>query len=118
MKLARVRTNSILNCWEMSLIILYKLVLKKQKNERPLIHLRFIEILVERRLLITNYDEIRLNGKLHVILKILKEDAKQQFALVWILTHAKKKVQKLISKNHIFKDVNTHKSLKRDIFAS
>lgn len=48
MKLARVRTNSILNCWEMSLIILYKLVLKKQKNERPLIHLRFIEILVER----------------------------------------------------------------------
>lgn len=64
----------------MSLIILYKLVLKKQKNERPLIHLRFIEILVERRLLITNYDEIRLNG--NVILKILKEDAKQQFALV------------------------------------
>lgn len=37
MKLARVRTNSILNCLINSCILYnYILVLKKQKNERPL----------------------------------------------------------------------------------
>ena len=74
---------------EISLInsyILYKLV-KKQRNERPLNHLQFRKILVkqlkgdfrqQRRpsTSTSNSDEIRLNGKLHVMLSGTKSDCK------------------------------------------
>ena len=65
--------------------IFYKSI-KKQKNERPLTRLQFVKILVDQlradfrlsrdrtSISIANYDEIRLNGKLHVILTETKKD--------------------------------------------
>ncbi|CAK9804154.1 PiggyBac transposable element-derived protein 4 [Anthophora plagiata] len=66
--------------------ILYKLV-KKQRNEKPLNHLQFRKILVKqlkgdfrqpRRVSTStsNSDNIRLNGKLHVMLSGAKRDCK------------------------------------------
>ncbi|KAL6417866.1 hypothetical protein ACFW04_012481 [Cataglyphis niger] len=60
---------------EISLInsyILYKLE-KNKKGEKPLSHLRFLKTLQPST---SHFDEIRLNGKLHVLLKGTKRDCK------------------------------------------
>lgn len=65
--------------------ILYKLE-KTEKGEKPLSHLRFLKTLVEElggsyrqqreQASTSHFDEIRLNGKLHVILKGQKGTAR------------------------------------------
>ncbi|CAK9810345.1 PiggyBac transposable element-derived protein 4 [Anthophora quadrimaculata] len=67
--------------------ILYKLE-KKQRNERPLSHLRYVKTLVDQlrgdfrqnrdriSAFTSTFDEIRLNEKLHIILTGTKKDCK------------------------------------------
>lgn len=67
--------------------ILYKSI-KKQRNERPLSHLQYVKTLVDQlrgdfrqtrdraSTSTSSFNEIRLNGKLHVILTGVKKDCK------------------------------------------
>lgn len=99
---------------------IYSLVNKKSK--RPLIHLRFIKILVDfdreeifASTSITNRDEIRLNEKKKKNVKFILAETnhdetiiiilpRMHFNALYINYYTQKKIQKLTLENHIFKD--------------
>lgn len=101
-------------------IAIYSLVNRKS-GRRPLIHLRFIKILVDfdreeifASISITNRDEIRLNEKKKKNVKFILAETnhdetiiiilpKMHFNALYINYHTKR-IQKLTLENHIFKD--------------